>query len=116
MRHEVGLIAQHHLNLSAQRVGDHRAAALVGHMDHVDARLRLEQLGAQMRQAAAAGRAVRQLARIGLGVLHQLGDGFDRQTGMDHQHIVDIDRAHDGREVLARVVGHLVVDAHVDRQ
>ena len=35
---------------------------------------------------------------------------------MHDQHVVDVDRAHDRREVLHRVVRHLRVDADVDRE
>ena len=35
---------------------------------------------------------------------------------MHDQHVVDVDRAHDRREVLQRVVRHLRIDADVDRE
>ncbi len=46
---------------------DHRrAAAAIGHVQHLDAGHHLHQLAGQMRRAAVAGRRKRQLAGIGL--------------------------------------------------
>ena len=85
-------------------------------LHHVDAALRLDQLGAEVGQAATAGGPVRQLARVGLGIREQFRDRPDRHRGVYHQNIADVHGAQDRREVFLRVVGHLRVDAHVDRQ
>ena len=63
--------------------------AFVRHMQEVDTRLLLESLSAQMQRPAAAGRAVTQLAGVGLGVGHHLAQrgAGGRRMRRDHQRI-----------------------------
>ena len=48
----------------------------------------LEQLGRHVERAAAAGRAVGQLAGLGLGQREQLLQVLRRQVVVDHQHVL----------------------------
>ena len=46
---------EHGINLAADEIGQRRPGAAVVHLDHVDARHHLEQLGVKMRRAPWAG-------------------------------------------------------------
>jgi hypothetical protein len=65
------------LHLAADQVGEHRAGALVRHVDRLDAGLQHEHLQRQVLGRAGAGGAEAHLARVGLAqrdqVLHRLG-------------------------------------------
>ena len=85
-------------------------------MDHVDAGHLLEHLAGQMRGAAGAGRSEIELARILLGVSHELRDRLrrhgrvnfhqDRQIGDHRQH----------PEILHRIVWQLLVELRVEHE
>ena len=66
-------VRRHHRDMAAGEIGDAGRRALVGNVHDVGrADQLLEQLARQIGQRAGAGRAVGQLARIGLGVGDQL--------------------------------------------
>ena len=81
--------------------------ALVGNVGQLDAGVAGEQRGGEMREARKARRAVVQLAGLGLGERHQLGDAFRRDAGIEHQHIGRGADHRDRLEVVDRVVGQL---------
>ena len=58
---------------------------------------------------AGAGRAEIDLARIGLGVRDQFGNGLGRKRRMHHQRIRRIADQADRREILARIVAGVLV-------
>jgi hypothetical protein len=53
----------------------------------IDAGLAGEQGGGKMREAGEAGGAIVQLARLGLGQRHKLGDIFRRNAGIEYQYV-----------------------------
>ena len=67
-----------------------------------------------MRSADAAG-AVAELARIGLGVGDELGDGLHRHVVVDQQDERQMRHHRDRLEILHRVVGDLLVERRIDR-
>ena len=70
MRADRNRIIEHHIDASADEIVERGRAALVGHVQHIDAGNGFEQFGDQMRPGAYAGRAVCQLA----GILLRIGD------------------------------------------
>lgn len=69
-----------------------------------------------MLRGADADRAVVQLARMTLGIIDQLGQGFWRQLRIDHDHIGHGREQPDRREILQRIVGQLLVERLVRGQ
>ena len=59
-------VREHHRDLAAEQVGHGCGAALVGHVDHVDAREALEELAGEVLRSARSGRAEAQLAGLRL--------------------------------------------------
>ncbi len=82
-------------------------------MDHVHASAAFEQLGGEMLGGTNARRAEIELARIGLGVGDQLGDGFHRQGRIYHQHVGLHRNQGDRCEILQRIVADGAVEADV---
>ena len=103
-------LAGFHLRCKAGAVGgghqlpaEHRqhqvGTAFVGHMLQLDAGFLRNQLGRQVRAGQRAGRAIGELAGIGLGIGDEVGPGFERAVGRHHdaksvagdvQHIGDV--------------------------
>ena len=102
-RQQRGRGTEHHRNLAASEIGRRGSRALVRHVDDVDASRVLEQLAGQVQRRADPGRAIGQLAGIGLGIGDQFGDGFDRQIVVHRQHIKTRDRGDDAVEILDRI-------------
>ena len=72
-------VRRHHRDVSADQVGDAGTRALVGNVHHVlQSGLRLEQFAGQVAHRAGAGRAVGQLAGVGLDVGDQFLDVLRR--------------------------------------
>ena len=89
--------------------------ALVRHMHDVDAEAGLERLGGEVMDAADAGGAVVQLARLLLRERHQLLQRVRGHRGMrDQVERRGADQAH-RREILERLVGQLGEEMRVDR-
>ena len=65
-------VAEEHLHLPAQHAGHRLGGALVGDVDDIDAGAQLEQFGREVGGIAVPGRAVIELAGIGLGVGDEL--------------------------------------------
>ncbi len=84
-------------------------------MGDVDADLRRELRGGEMREAGEAGRAVIELAGLALGEFDQLLDALRRQARIDHQHIGRGAEHRDRLEILDRVVGQLGAERGRDR-
>ena len=89
------------LNLTAQQVRNRGRGTFVGNENDVAGGSDPEELEAHMRTNAHGG-AGRELARIGLGVLHEFLQRFRRDRRVDHQRIgVEPDQT-DAGEVLDR--------------
>ena len=110
-------IENSHLHLAAQQVAHRGRRAFVGYVQHVDARLGLEQLAGEMRDSARAGGAEVDLAGIRSCVGDQLGETRHRERGIHHHDLGHLDHRGDEREIPARVEGHLGqrVRRHRDR-
>ena len=80
------------------------------------AELELEQLADQLRLVPAPGRGEAVLAGVGLHQRDQLLHVLRRERRMHRQHVRPDADQRDRREVLARVVGHLAVEARVERE
>ena len=76
-------------------------------MDQVDLRFGFEQLAGEVRDAAAASRAVIHFAGIFLRVIDQLGDARDRQGRMHGENFRHAHHQRDERRVLLHVVRQL---------
>ncbi len=72
-------------------------------------------VGRQVRHIAVAGRAVGQLARVGLGVGHELLHAVGRHGGVDHQRQRHHRRQRHGRQVAQHVVLHALVQRRAER-
>ena len=72
-------------HLSADEVGHRRSPATIGHVGHVDAGHRFEQLAGHMRSGPDTRRRHAELSRIGLRVSYELGDGLGRDRWMHHE-------------------------------
>ena len=115
LRQHADRIAEHHAELAAQEVADGKRGAAIGHVRHLQAGLRIEQLGHPMVGRAHAGRAVVHRARLALGECNELLQRLHGQVGV-HDEDVGIGGRHgDRREVLHRVVGQCLVDGGIDR-
>jgi len=79
-------------------------------MDEVGRGLGLEQLHREVRGRAVAGRAVVELAGVGLRMADELGDGAHGEVVPDHEHMLQIGEPGDGGEVLRLVARVLQED------
>ncbi|MNY02519.1 hypothetical protein D3C86_1350910 [compost metagenome] len=114
LRQRRGDAVEHQRDLAAQQGHDRGAAAFVGNVHHVGARLVLEHLGRQMAGVAVAGRCETELARMALAIGDQFGNGVGgRAQRRGDQHGQGGDERY-RREVLARVVGQRGIQAGVD--
>ena len=107
-------IVEHDRDVVAQQVIDGRRTALVGHVLDVDAGHLLEQFAGQVDRRAAARRAERDLAGIGLGIRHQLLDGLERLRRIGHQQVRHQRHARERGEILDRIEPQFRVQALVD--
>ena len=110
-----GEVVEHDRYMAAHHIDQGRARAFVGDMHHVDARHRLEQLAREVQRRPVAGGGVAVLrrappsgARSAPARSWPASQGYHEHIGHDHQQ-------RDRREVLDRVVGHLLVQGRVDR-
>jgi hypothetical protein len=100
---------------AGQQVGELRAGAAVGHVQHEDAGGHLQVFKRQVPGAAVAGRAVVELAGPGLGQRDELLEVVRRHAGVDHVQARHLGQQRDRLEVLVGVEGQLVEDEGVDR-
>ena len=84
--------------------GEHGRRPAIGHVHDVDAGFELEQFGEQVRRGAEALRAPADLARIGLGVGHHLGQRLHRQVAVNGHDLRRVDELADRHERLDRIV------------
>ena len=87
-------LVEHHIDMTGDQVVERRRRALIGHMDELGVRDRLEQLSGQVRRGADALRGVVEPARIGLGVGDQLLHRLGGEIGSHHQDVRNM--RHDG--------------------
>ncbi len=88
---------------------ERHAAAPIGHVLHLGARLEHEQLGRQPIRRGAPGRAEVQLPRPCFHVGDQLGDRAHRQILVDHHHIGELRRHRDLDDVAPHVERKVVL-------
>ena len=112
-----------HLQLAADQVVHHRAAALVGDVLHLQARQHTQHLAGEVLHAAARGRPVVERAGLGLRVRDEFLQRIGRNRRIDHHHQpAAADASHAG-EILYGIVGrrqqvrrdHVVYRHHHDR-
>ena len=106
-------VGKQHLDVSGDDVVHRRRGAAVVRVSELDAGHVREQLAGEMRRGRNARRADDQLAGLVLGVFDQLGDRMHRQRRIDHQREGDLRRQRDRHEVLARIVGQVLVNRDV---
>ena len=99
MLHEGRRGAEGQLHLAGQQVLQRRAGALVRHVHHLDAGLLLQHGARHVLQRAVARRGVVQLARVGLGVGHQLGQRLGGHVVAHHDDLRRRQDVGDGLEV-----------------
>ncbi len=108
------MVSKDIVDLAAEQVGGQRAAALVGHVQHLDAGARS---GTACRSGAARCRC--RSSRRPASLRRRLGEAPPvpppsarrRQRGVDDQHVGHHRHGGDRHEVLLEVVGQLLVDA-----
>ncbi len=105
-----------HGDLSADHVLHAERAALVGHVDDLDARHPLEEFRRQVRRAARTRRSVVKLAGFGARQRDQLGDAARRQRGVHVQAEVHVDDLGDRSEVAHRIDAHPGIQVRVDAE
>ena len=109
---EDGNVERDQLNLAAQKVGDRRRRAAIGHVHEIDMRLGLQQLDRHMGDAAGARGAEVELPRIGAGIVDQVLESRHLERGMHRQHFRHPRHQREQGEVLLPVERHL---AHHER-
>ena len=113
VRQRRGQVIEEHLHLAGERVVERWAGAAIGHMGHVHLGGVLERFADQVAEAADAGRAEVELARVLSCVGDELGQGARRHGGM---HRDDVghggDLAHEA-EIGERVVAQVAVDDRI---
>src|SRR5437870_4784891 len=100
--------AENQLRAARDRVVQRRAGALVRDVDDLDLGHVEEQLARQVRDAARAGRRVRQLVRLAPRQLDQLLQVVRRHRGMHRDHERPLRELDDRRDVVHRVERQLV--------
>jgi hypothetical protein len=76
-----------HLHFARHDGSKRGTAALIRHMQDVCPTDRLEQFGIQMRQRSNTARRIIKFARVFLDISDKLGNRFERQLRIDHQHL-----------------------------
>ena len=105
---------EHQLHLAAEEVGECRCGAAVRHVDDVDARHQLEQLGSHVKAAADAGRAEVDLAGICLCVGDQFGNAFRRDRRVNRENERPAGHGDEG-DVADEVEAEVRIQARIDR-
>ena len=78
---------EHHVDAPAQKIGHRRAGAFVGHVQHLDMSVLLEQRAGEMRGGADARRSERQRLRFRLRQRDQIGDRVRLHVRIDDNQI-----------------------------
>ncbi|KAG1439476.1 hypothetical protein G6F57_019394 [Rhizopus arrhizus] len=111
VRHGGRPVREHHLHLPAQQVLHGRRASAIRDVLNPHPGHRIEEFARQMRAAAGAGRAERELARVLFGVGDQFAHRVHGQGRVHHQHDGKHRRHADRHEVAADVVAEVVAQA-----
>jgi hypothetical protein len=106
-------IDEHHGDAAGNQVGQGRRRTLVRHVKQIEAGKAGEGGARHDRRRTAAGIGV--LARFLLGQRDQLGHRIRRNLGIDHQHEGQIAGPRDRREVLDRIVSHVLQQIRICR-
>ena len=109
LRQSVSDVGEREIDLAGDHRGRRGRTALERDVHHLDAGAGLEQLDRVVGQAAGAAGTVVELAGIGLGIGHELGQRLQRQVLLDDDHLRDRADDADGRKIPQRIVTHLLV-------
>jgi hypothetical protein len=112
-RHRRRHAADGHVDMSAHRILNQRARALVGNVKEPGLGHARQELGGQMLRAAAADRAVADRIGLGTGSLDQFLQRLVRGRGRDEHQRKGRDQGH-RLEIGARIVSHVLEQAGVD--
>ena len=110
LAHGARQVVEHRRQLAAEQVGKGGRIPLVWDVHEVDTAHQLEELHAELRRGADAGRAIVELALRGLRERDELRDAAHLQGRIDDQHVR---RGADHRkrgEVAHRIVAKLAVE------
>jgi hypothetical protein len=80
-------------------------------VDHVQLAVQAQQFDGEAGAAAIAGGCIAQAAGAGLGALHEVGEGVDAGTGVDHQREGRVVELRNRCEVLDGVIGKVLLGA-----
>ena len=103
------------LHVASEHISQCRCLAAIRNVDHVDAGHHLEQFARQMACRSVAARRHVDLARVGLGISDELGNGLRRERWVYRHNEGDRDDACDGCDVAEEVEIEFLVKRHIDR-
>ena len=115
MRADRDRIVEHHVDAAGDQVVERGRAALVGHVQHVDAGDGLEQFGHQMRSGADTGRAEGHLAGMLLGVGNELRHRVEGRAFEGDKEVRQLRHHMDRQEARQRVVGQVLSQRDIGR-
>ena len=116
VRHAAGDIGERQIEHAAHEIDQRGAVALVRHVDHVHAGGAFEHLAHEVSDAAVAGRAEIELARLRFRECDEFLHRFGRHARMHHQRDRNFGDQRDRREARDRVVVQLSVEGLVAGQ
>jgi hypothetical protein len=93
------------LDLTSHQIDQRGCIPAIRNVNHVDAGHRVEQLSSEMSGAADAGRRHGDFAWVGAGVGDELGNGSDRQRGIDFHDIRHAQNGRNGCDVAGEIEG-----------
>ena len=103
------------MGAAGEQIGLRLQFAVVRHMEQVDAGHHLEQLAGNMGEVAGAVRGHVDLARIGLGISDELGDGLRRERRRHHHDERRRADIADRRDIADEVEVEIVVQQVAER-
>jgi hypothetical protein len=105
---------EHHLDLSAEQIGDGGRRALVGNGGEIDLGQRLEQFASEMRRRAGAIGAVGELFRVRFRGSDQIGNRTELRLRIHHNDVVRARDQGDGSKILVQLVGQFGIETRID--
>ena len=113
----VGIAAKSAVDVTAEQIGHHRAAALVGDVQHVDAGEHLQELAGEVVDGAGARRRERDRLGLRFRQRDELAEVLGGHRRMDDEHVRIARDERNRRQVLQRVERHLAaVQRRVGRE
>ena len=107
---------EHVADLAAQKILHGARSTLVGHVQHLDARRRLDQRHGKVVRRADPGTAIGECLGPRLGCSHQLAERIGLLVGMGDQHQRAPGAEAERREVGHRIVGQVLEEAGIHDQ